>query len=58
MGDDRRGPRPTAPELLPLPPLAAARSARRPPAVWPIARIALAMLFRRRLFWALYALAC
>jgi ABC-type transport system involved in multi-copper enzyme maturation permease subunit len=44
-----------APDLLPYRPW---RGTFRPPAVsvWPVARIALAMLFRRRLFWAVYGL--
>ena len=43
------------PDLLPYRPW---RGTFRPPAasVWPVARTALAMLFRRRLFWAVYGL--
>jgi ABC-type transport system involved in multi-copper enzyme maturation permease subunit len=52
MGDT---PSRAAPELLHYRPW---RGTFRPPAasVWPTARIALAMIFRRRLFWAVYGL--
>jgi ABC-type transport system involved in multi-copper enzyme maturation permease subunit len=53
MGDHSG--RPARPELLAYRPW---RGTFRPPAVsvWPIARIALWMIFRRKLFWAVYAL--
>jgi hypothetical protein len=55
MGDSAATTRPTPPQLLAYRPWSGAF---RPPlaSVWPVARIALWMILRRRLFWVLYGL--